>query len=643
MGLTAKKVYAILNGKIKKISGDVSSLGTPLFYAGSVLTADLLPLSPDAGAVYNIEQASIYGAAGTNVAWNGVIWDALGPTVDLSLLLTKEQASELYLTKNQGVENSGKVAGIDSSGNIVPMFPQGFEYDDNTKHLRFGYDPQMVLGAEVQLDNTLTKSGYAADAKVTGDELKKKATQKEASAIKEDLIEIFERTFDKDETWGDYIKIKDAYASDGRINVGQNGDAFRDGTIMNNGTDAIYEYRKFSVNSNKRVMFSYSTVQNKVANYAFYDSSDNLVAIYPTGAIGGESSVTNVYVDTPKNSAYMIICTRKSQIANLHIYISEKNEQITFNNNTTQKTADSKTDNQSDSIENVHTVLAEGKRNVVSVVNRVKYPRDVVFGGEYLEHWYEKIYDGTQNVVVDIEGDSISQGYTGSNVFLGMRDHAVKRIMKSGNYDLSKVEIFNNAIGGCSTNEWVGRTEYFKESFQTEEYYEKYRNGMLAYGMKHNPDLMIVGFGMNDAKIEVDNLSLKERLDLYERNFHEALDRIRGNVSINGRPAYNKSVDELSIIITNVTNTTADEHRYYENWQIYIRDLLANICREYKCAYADFTKLTYGYTDSSFTSWRQINTSGNKVGLHPNKYQVAYWMSSLADLIYPVCMHNIEV
>ena len=40
MGLTAKKVYAVLNRKIKKISGDVSSLGTPLFYAGSVTTAD---------------------------------------------------------------------------------------------------------------------------------------------------------------------------------------------------------------------------------------------------------------------------------------------------------------------------------------------------------------------------------------------------------------------------------------------------------------------------------------------------------------------------------------------------------------------------------------------------------------------------
>lgn len=171
MGLTAKKVYAVLNRKIKKISGDVSSLGTPLFYAGSVTTADLLPVSPKLGAVYNIEQKSIYGESGTNVVWNGVLWDSLGPTVDLSLLLTKEQASELYLTKNQGAENSGKVAGIDSKGNIVPMFPQGFKYDETTGFIKFGYDPQMTLGMDVQLDNTLSKTGYAADAKITGSQI----------------------------------------------------------------------------------------------------------------------------------------------------------------------------------------------------------------------------------------------------------------------------------------------------------------------------------------------------------------------------------------------------------------------------------------------------------------------------------------
>lgn len=151
MGLTAKKVYAVLNRKIKKISGDVSSLGTPLFYAGSVTTADLLPVSPKLGAVYNIEQKSIYGESGTNVVWNGVLWDALGPTFDLSLLLTKEDAKNIYLFKNQGLENAGKMLVVGEDGNVILK------------------DAKVV---DVEIDTTLTHSGKAADAKVVGDRIK---------------------------------------------------------------------------------------------------------------------------------------------------------------------------------------------------------------------------------------------------------------------------------------------------------------------------------------------------------------------------------------------------------------------------------------------------------------------------------------
>ena len=164
MGLTAKKVYAILNGKIEKLSGDVSDLGTPLFYAGSISTADLLPSSPKLGAVYNIEQKSIYGESGTNVAWNGVLWDALGSTFDLSLLLTNENAKNLYLQKNQGLENSGKFLAVGEDGNVIPS---------NTQTV------------DVKIDTTLTKPGEAADSKATGDELKKKATQEDVGKLNE--------------------------------------------------------------------------------------------------------------------------------------------------------------------------------------------------------------------------------------------------------------------------------------------------------------------------------------------------------------------------------------------------------------------------------------------------------------------------
>lgn len=179
MGLTAKKVYAVLNRKIKKISGDVSSLGTPLFYAGSVTTADLLPVSPKLGAVYNIEQKSIYGEPGTNVVWNGVLWDALGPTFDLSLLLTKENAKNLYLQKNQGSENSGKFLVVGEDGNVIPSDTQD---------------------GGVKTDTTLTKSGEAADAKVVGDKittLKKDIgnQEKEINSIKDLFFEVDSKTY----------------------------------------------------------------------------------------------------------------------------------------------------------------------------------------------------------------------------------------------------------------------------------------------------------------------------------------------------------------------------------------------------------------------------------------------------------------
>ena len=47
-------------------------------YKGSVADASKLPASGQvAGDVYDIQAASSYGPAGTNVAWNGTAWDAL--------------------------------------------------------------------------------------------------------------------------------------------------------------------------------------------------------------------------------------------------------------------------------------------------------------------------------------------------------------------------------------------------------------------------------------------------------------------------------------------------------------------------------------------------------------------------------------
>ena len=89
MALTAKKVYAILK---RQISDMEAQLNHPVRYKGTVSTSDLLPLNPAIGDMYNIESKSIYGEAGMNVAWNGVVWDTMGAPIDMSLYLTKEEA-----------------------------------------------------------------------------------------------------------------------------------------------------------------------------------------------------------------------------------------------------------------------------------------------------------------------------------------------------------------------------------------------------------------------------------------------------------------------------------------------------------------------------------------------------------------------
>ena len=93
MALTAKKVYAILK---RQISDMESHLNHPVRYKGTVASADLLPLNPAIGDMYNIESKSIYGEAGMNVAWNGVTWDTMGAPIDMSLYLTKEEADSVF-------------------------------------------------------------------------------------------------------------------------------------------------------------------------------------------------------------------------------------------------------------------------------------------------------------------------------------------------------------------------------------------------------------------------------------------------------------------------------------------------------------------------------------------------------------------
>lgn len=66
-----------------------TDLGSALTYKGSVDTYDQLPDDAEVGDTWNVAQAYQTYPAGTNYAWTGTAWDALGGSVDLSGYQTK--------------------------------------------------------------------------------------------------------------------------------------------------------------------------------------------------------------------------------------------------------------------------------------------------------------------------------------------------------------------------------------------------------------------------------------------------------------------------------------------------------------------------------------------------------------------------
>ena len=96
--MRADEVYAILKGKIVKLTEDIKEVGDwkPIRHQGTVQTAEDLPADAKEGYMYNIATDSIYGAAGMNVVKTADGWDPMGPIVNMDLYLSKEEAKKGY-------------------------------------------------------------------------------------------------------------------------------------------------------------------------------------------------------------------------------------------------------------------------------------------------------------------------------------------------------------------------------------------------------------------------------------------------------------------------------------------------------------------------------------------------------------------
>lgn len=157
MALTAKKVYAILK---RQISDMESQLNHPVRYKGTVATADLLPLNPDIGDMYNIESKSVYGEAGMNVAWNGVVWDTMGAPVDMSLYIKSSELADWAKQQNKPAYTAEEVGALPDT-TVIPSKTSELENDSG-----------FLSGT----DETLSVSGKAADAAIVGEKLTSMST-----------------------------------------------------------------------------------------------------------------------------------------------------------------------------------------------------------------------------------------------------------------------------------------------------------------------------------------------------------------------------------------------------------------------------------------------------------------------------------
>lgn len=98
-------------GKVLKeeIDSLKTSLSTVYIYKGSVNDFASLPKSAQTGDTYNVVEANGNIPAGTNYAWNGESWDALGGSVDLSEYYNKTQVdsqiTEALSPVNQQIED----------------------------------------------------------------------------------------------------------------------------------------------------------------------------------------------------------------------------------------------------------------------------------------------------------------------------------------------------------------------------------------------------------------------------------------------------------------------------------------------------------------------------------------------------------
>lgn len=106
----------VLNDKVVALQTKLSSVYN---YKGSKATYAKLPSNAAAGDVWNVEEAHDNHPAGTNWAWTGTAWDALGGAVDLSGYYDKTAADAAIKNAVDAEKSARKAADTALDGKIT--------------------------------------------------------------------------------------------------------------------------------------------------------------------------------------------------------------------------------------------------------------------------------------------------------------------------------------------------------------------------------------------------------------------------------------------------------------------------------------------------------------------------------------------
>ena len=198
--------------------------------------------------------------------------------------------TENKLDKNQGTENSGKVLGTNANGEVVPLNGYGFEYDEETKMLKYGTDPTSNLNQGIGLDHTLSKRGYAADASAVG-ELKG-----DLSDLESDLEDAF--VFEKMTEECSTINQGEGYW---KIQGGKAVFVERSGTYFH----AQY-FEIIDTKSNYKL--TVRCVDSTVNNYIFVDGEYNVLESSDVGGIANTYYEYDLVI--PTNAKYQLFSSK---------------------------------------------------------------------------------------------------------------------------------------------------------------------------------------------------------------------------------------------------------------------------------------------------------------------------------------------